>query len=246
METNKISEITCVSGYWKIKNKHDNKFDKWLSNSLKINCPYIFFCEKEMIPYIKNFRNNLPTYFIECSINDFYTYKYKNKMITHPIHCPSVELNLVWNEKIFLIKKAYELNPFQSNYFCWIDAGICVYREKKPPNYNFSDLSKIKELPKDKFIYSSSSPYNEINLNMNLKTYNHSYSHHISGTFYILHKNIINTFVDLYKKYLEKLIDNKFVWTDQIILTHIYKDNKNLFYKLCDGYAENILYLFRP
>ena len=24
--------ITCVSGFWKIKNKHDNKYDDWFKN----------------------------------------------------------------------------------------------------------------------------------------------------------------------------------------------------------------------
>ena len=41
--------------------------------------------------------------YIELNIEDFITYKYRNKMIIDSIHCPSVELNLIWNEKIFLI-----------------------------------------------------------------------------------------------------------------------------------------------
>ena len=83
-----------------------------------------------------------------------------------------------------------------------------------------------------------------ISIIQTVKTYNNNFNcHNISGTSYILHKNIINDFADLYKLYLEKLVDNKFVWTDQIILTYIYKDNKHLFYKLCEGYGENIPYL---
>ena len=41
--------LTCVSGYWKIKNKHDNKFENWFNNTLKFNCPYVFFSDKETI-----------------------------------------------------------------------------------------------------------------------------------------------------------------------------------------------------
>ena len=49
---------TCVSGYWKVKNKHDkNKHDKnydiWFQNTLKINCPYVFFSDKDTIEIIK-------------------------------------------------------------------------------------------------------------------------------------------------------------------------------------------------
>ena len=61
----------------------------------------------------------------------------------------------------------------------------------------------------------------------------------------MLHKKIIDTVVETYRKYLEELIDKHNIWTDQVILTHIYKDHPDLFYKLCDGYGEIIRYLFR-
>ena len=38
--------MTCVSGYWRISNKHGNKFDNWFNKTLKINCPYVFFGDK--------------------------------------------------------------------------------------------------------------------------------------------------------------------------------------------------------
>ena len=47
-ENNKIySKLTCVSGYWEIKNKHGDAFKKWFENTLKINCPYVFFGDKK-------------------------------------------------------------------------------------------------------------------------------------------------------------------------------------------------------
>ena len=49
MECNTKTNLTCVSGYWKIKNKHDNKFDEWLKNTLKINCSYVFFSDKNQL-----------------------------------------------------------------------------------------------------------------------------------------------------------------------------------------------------
>lgn len=232
--------LTCVSGYWKIKNKHDNKYIEWFKYSLRINCPYVFFCDKETINLIKKYRTNLPTYYVVCNIEDFTTYMYKDKMTTHPTHCPSIELNLIWNEKIFLIKKALELNPFSSEFFCWVDAGICVYRNISPPIINFPNKIKLNNLPKDKFIYSSSD-YAEYNKNF-IKGKYHLY-HHISGTSYLLHKNIINFFADIYKNYLQ-LIDKNDIWTDQVILTLIYKEMPNFFYKLSDGYGNIIKDLY--
>ena len=229
--------LTCVSTYFPIKNKHNNDYNDWFKNTLSINCPYVFFTNKDTIDLIKKYRKNLPTYYILCEINDFYTYKYRDKMITDPTHCPSIDLNLIWNEKIFMIQKAYEIIPFNSEWFMWMDAGICIFRDIKPPEKEFPNKNILDKLPKDKFIYSSSEEYNEKLVSIT------NYYHHISGTF-ILHKNIIDKYVDIYKLYLEKLIDKNNIWTDQVIFTHIYKDYPNLYYKLCNGYGEitNVLY----
>lgn len=233
------SKLTCVSGYWKIKNKHGNKFDNWFKNTLKINCPYIFFGDKESIALIKKYRGELSTYYIEYNIEEFITYKYKNNMITNSVHCPSIELNLIWNEKIFMIQRALKINPFLSDFFMWIDAGICVYRNNPPPSISFPNINILNKLPKDKFIYSASTKYNEYFVKIN------NYYHHISATSMILHKNIIDKIINLYKKYLDKLLDKNNIWTEQVIWTHIYKDNKNLFLKACDGYGNLVHKLYK-
>ena len=110
--------LTCVSGYWKVHNKYATTYDTWFKNTLAIQCPYVFFTDKETMECIKPFRQGLPTVYIEYPLEKFVTYKYKNKMVVDPLHCPSAELNLIWNEKIFLMKHAYVLNPFTSDYFC--------------------------------------------------------------------------------------------------------------------------------
>jgi hypothetical protein len=226
------SKVTCVSGYWKVKNKHGDKYNSWFKNTLQINCPYVFFGDKESIEFIKKFRGNLPTHYIELSMEDFKTYKYKDEMITHSRHCPSVEVNLIWNEKIFMIERAYQINPFCSEFFCWVDAGICTYRNKMPPQTPFPNINKLNSLPKDKIIYSSTNRVFDRKLFVEGK---YHLTHHISGT-YILHKDILHKIVDLYNKYLN-IINKKDIYTDQVLLTHIYKDHPELFHKFCDGYG---------
>lgn len=234
------SKLTCVSGYWKIKNKHGNNFNNWFKNTLKINCPYVFFGDKESIALIKKYRGDLPTYYIELNIEEFNTYKYKDNMIINSTHCPSIELNLIWNEKIFLIQQAFKINPFSSEFYMWIDAGICIYRNNPPPSISFPNINVLNKLPKDKFIYSST---DQTTYSYKFQKGNYHLHHHVSGTSYILHKNIIDSFVELYKKYLN-LIDKNDIWTDQVILTLIYRDNKELFHKYCDGYGSIVSKLF--
>lgn len=222
--------MTCVSGYFPVKNKHGDSFDGWFENTLSINCPYVFFGTKETIEKIKEFRKDLPTTYIEYDIPDFATYKYKDKMIADPSHCPSVELNLIWNEKIFMLKKAAEMNPYDSEWFQWVDAGICVFRNEKPPTSEYPNRNDLVGLPKDKFIYSSSYPHEE-------GTSVNSLPHHIAGTSYLLHKTFINTFADIYNEYLDKVVSPNQLWTDQILLTRIYKEKPELFFKLTHDYG---------
>lgn len=234
------SILTCVSGYWEIKNKHnDNSFEKWFQNTLKINCPYVFFGNKESIKIVKGYRGNLPTHYVELEIEDFETYQYKDKMVVDAYHCPSVDLNLIWNEKIFMIDKASILNPFSSEYFMWVDAGICVYREIAPPSEPFS-TEKISSLPHDKMIYTSSE-MRDFNESHFLK--NPEWKHHVSGT-YIVHKNIIKGLIHSYKDALNKYMNKDIPYTDQILWTYIYKDYKHLFYKIDDGYGVILKHLY--
>lgn len=227
--------VTCVTGYWIVKNKHDNKYIDWFKNTLNVDCPYVFFGNKETIDIIKSHREDLPTYYIELDLDDFYTLKYKEKFKIDRQHCPSAELNMIWNEKIFLVKKAKDINPFNTEFFKWIDAGMNCLRNntslKKWPNVN-----KLNRLPKNKFIYSSSE---RINFSKLTPT---RYYHHISGT-WIIHKDFIDKFTELYSKYLDLLVDTNNIWTDQVILSHIHKDNYGYFYRLCDGYCGVFQYL---
>lgn len=224
--------LTCVCGYWNVKNKHGNKFDKWFKKTLKVNCPYVFFGDKESIEKIKKFRGDFPTTYIELNLDDFYMNKYRKELqkTVHNSHCPSVEVNMIWNEKVFLMQKAKNLNPYNSEFFKWIDAGLCIYRSVEPPKTTFPNKKKMKNIPKDKFIYAQSNGYNKQQVGVN------NYYHHISGN-YMMHKDFIDSFISLYKTYLKKLLRYKNIWTDQVILTHIFKDNHKLFHRFSCGYG---------
>ena len=235
-----MSSVTCVSGYWKVENKHKNDdFTKWFETTLRINCPYIFFGTKETIELAKKYRRELPTHYIELNIEEFYTYRYKDKMKTDPLHCPSVELNLIWNEKIFLIEKAKTLNIFDSEFFMWVDAGICSLRNEAPSTERFPNLEKLSLLPTNKFIFTSSdySIYEPEKLG--------SYYHFISGTAYLLHNSVIETVSPLYRVYMDKYIELNNIYTDQLILTFMYNDYPDLFHQIGHGYGELVNILSR-
>jgi hypothetical protein len=230
--------MTIVSGYWIVDNKHgDSKYKKWFTNTLNINCPYIFFGDKNTIKIIKEYRKIFPTYYIECDIKDFYTYKYLDSFIVDPTHSPSKELNCIWNEKIFLVQKAKNINPFKSSFFTWIDAGICNYRENPPPSEEFPNVDRLKDLPVNKFIFTSSNKYFE------MKRLG-GYYHYVSGTF-CMSIGFIDEMCEIYKRYLDVFVPRKDnLYTEQVIYTLIYKDRPDLFYKIGHGYGKIIDLLY--
>ena len=236
---NKQSSLTLVSGFWVIPNKHDTKYFEWFERTLQIDCPYVFFGNEESINIVKKYRKDLPTHYILLEIKDFYTYKFYNDIKTHPLHCPSKELNLIWNEKIFLIKRAMELNIYDSEFYGWIDAGICIYRDEnmKPSKKAFPNKEKLMALPKNKLIFASS----DCETFMPQFANNLYYYHYISGSTYILHKSFIDTFLGIYKSYLDfYLPQGNWMHTDQVLLTYIYTQSPEIFYKFANGYG-NIL-----
>ena len=71
------------------------------------------------------------------------------------------------------------------------------------------------------------------------------YYHYIYVSDFLIDKDFIDKFIGVYKFYLEKLIDDKKKkWTEQVIITYIYRDRPELFYKLTDEYCEVIKYLY--
>lgn len=240
------SKLTCVSGYWKVKNKHGNAFDFWFRNTLNVNHPYIFFCDENITETIKFYRNNFPTHFVNYDLNNFLTNSLPFRDdIVHPTHCPSIELSKIWHEKINLLDIASKLNPYNSEWFLWLDAGICTLRNSDR-TFEFKNLDILDKLDIDKFHYTSScdSYFCLENIKRGI------YTHEISAGNILIHKNMIDKFKDLYYQYLysalnniDKLQEKYFAASEQCILSLIYVDHPELFNKVKNGYGEIINYL---
>jgi hypothetical protein len=233
---NNENNITFVSGYWDVKNKYGKeKYNEWFKNTLKINQRYIFFCDTIDIEYIKSFRNDYETVFIDYPMNVFLTNQYNADHWIHPIHSPSKEISMIWNEKMNLMKlaKDYDIeHNSTTEFYIWIDAGIAPFRNKEPPETKFN-LKDINSLPKDKIIYC------EVIDDNNEKVF--------TGGCFIIHKNLIDEVHQLFYNQLAHcniINHNEKCGMEQLIFTEIKKTYPDLFHKLGNGYGANIEILY--
>ena len=167
-------DLTIVTALYKIKSKHPfDYYLKWVNNFLKINKPIIFFIDPKISDIVKGKRSakfNNKTKWIELEMKDFYIYKnylkyFKetNKIdVENNIH--SVELYIVWAEKIVFLKKAININPFNSKCFYWVDAGY-LREEYYSSEFldNWPSTKRCLEDPRITFITVRQSVINEIN-----------------------------------------------------------------------------------
>lgn len=231
---NKDPSYTFVSGYWNVKNKHakdNSKYLSWFQNTLRLNEPYVFFLDKKDKDVIEPFRKKLPTKYVDYTLDDFYTNNfYKNHWI-HNVHVPSKELGKIWLEKIHLVKLAKDKYDKNKDFYIWIDAGIAPYRENPFPSKKISKECLLK-LPKDKVSYS----------------YVKDYYHNFGATAMIFPKNVIDKVHDLFYEKLrncEKEVGNWKCGSDQFTYTKLVNEHPELFYKITEGYGENIKKLFK-
>ena len=222
--------LTIVSGYWKVKNKRNSdNFDSWFKNTLKINQRYIFFTIEENFEYIRKFRNNYETQFVDKNLDDFYS-KQLYESPPHVTHVPSKEVGYIWNEKIHLMKLAKDMdkqNNKVSEFYMWVDAGINIFRGNSPPTTRLNITHE--NFPKDKLIYSS---------------VQEDY-HEFSGGVLLMHNTFIDKFHDIYYEFLKNCKDTWKCGSDQYILTLIKQETPELFSPIEEkGYGKLLEKLF--
>jgi len=224
---NNDNNLLVVSGYWNVKNKYpNNSYNEWFKNTLNINQTYVFYCDKDMNDYITSFRNGYKTVFVDYPLNNFFCKKYINHDVIHPTHVPSNELAYIWHEKIHLLKLTKDNDKNNTEYYIWIDAGVGPYRTKQPSN---KKLVVNKEIINQKKLY-----YSEVNEDY----------HNFAATVLLVHRDVIDEIHEKYYALLNSCTDEWKCGSDQYIYTKMVLLYPDLFYKLSNGYGENLIKLF--
>ena len=249
------SDILLITGFWKVKNKYKSQslsdtYYKWMENTLLINNDLCILCDDEiLIQSIQNIREkiNYNTYYIHKKINDFDINRFDLSVINSNYHVPSDKLCKIYLEKIRFLKNAK--NKFTNyKYYGWMDIGIPIYRNNIPKGIVHSGNGDILN---DNIMNCNHTHHRVNDKDMLDKMKNQDYSHYyhtIAGSCYVLHKNIVDKYDELFYTQFEKLlnikiensesIEDRILGDDQVIWTHIYSENRDLFNFLPGSYGE--------
>jgi hypothetical protein len=138
------NSITIVTALYDIDRENmgdGRKFEQylsWFKDTLKIQRPMVVFVDESLVSFVKEHRGKLstkiiiqsleetPYYFLKEDINKILQSENFKSKIGSPerVECNLALYNSIIYSKFKWIKKSIEENPFNSEYFMWMDAGL--------------------------------------------------------------------------------------------------------------------------
>ncbi|GAA5976877.1 hypothetical protein JCM5350_007275 [Sporobolomyces pararoseus] len=163
--------VTIVSSFYRIdsgKKHRVSEYHEWLTNFLgSVELPIIFYCAPSMSAYIRNLRGNKPLTLIADYTDPFemppllalggknWAQKQYELDPEQRWHVPDVYG--VWTAKPWIVRDASDRNPYDSEYFFWVDAGS--FRDAQV-NHDFKALPSVlsktfSSLPSDTILLAA-------------------------------------------------------------------------------------------
>jgi len=255
------NNTTLVTAFFDINREHNgdgrkiSEYLTWIQKTLQLNCNLYIITESKFVDFMKKNRPKKYKTFIKEDIlenAEYYKYlpniteilnssQFKDK-IKHPerVECKLPEYNVIQYSKFGWLKDAINNNPFHTEYFLWVDAGISRF---------FMDIDINKPYPNNNVIYNNKFL---IENRYDIKNYKYCENDFIwdstnllSGGLFGGNKEIIIKISDLLcDVFVNKMLKNNNVNNEQLGLTIVYKNNPNLF-NLIDGKKGINLWIFK-
>jgi hypothetical protein len=252
-------DITFSTSFYVLKSKFDMSiYLSWCENFLSImnNCNIVLYTDDKSLEYLNNNiqinsylkKSNIKV--IIYPITEFITYNYKSEWDTNHLenlnlhNLVECSVNMLWNEKINMVKKTKDNNYFNTPFYGWCDIGYFRNRSNDIhtskltswPNKNiFNKLDKNKiyyALINNNnsylnYLYSIIKQKNEIGLPIQQIPPNQV---SIAGGFFVGYREKIDWWHTTYYNKLKLYLENKYlVKDDQIIIIDC------IFSELTDG-----------
>jgi len=167
---NKSNTTTLVSALYDI-NRHDRPFQEykpWAEATFQIALPMVLFTNAANLPWIRAARGDLPTFFITEEDIPL-------EHLSDTVHAILSELKnsngaVEWRNKRYIplqfskavwLQRAIALNPFDSDIFFWVDAGLSRFFQNNQPHAPFP-LLESSNLMQHKMYLTATESFNEL------------------------------------------------------------------------------------
>lgn len=258
--------VTSLHNLSEIKrddNRDWNTYLEWFSKTLKINCPFIIFTESNLSSFIMSHRDQQSTFIVEETLEEVPLYhlkdeiqfvldsdEYKEKMSdTKRVECKDSMYSVIQYSKFKWLKKASEINPFNSKYFFWLDAGASRFIDSSDIKKQYPSKETITQLKNidNTFLLQYNPEYysdlvNSKNLSKDYLCDNRSF---ICGSMFGGNAESIKMIDEEIDSIMSWMISNKCVNNEQIALGYLCKNKEHLFTLFYRTNPRNHLSLFQ-
>jgi hypothetical protein len=248
-----MSSTTIISALYNINReimdgRSWQNYLTWFSNTLKLKCPMVLFVSTELNEFIKYHRNDLPTFIINNQLDELPYYYLKpniDKIISstdfqnkiadpNRIECKHSLYSIIQYSKFLWMQKASELNPFNSRFFFWLDAGGSRFFDNFNLANDWPGQSALKSFDSinDRFLLQMNlTPYQDLAFTPSLPdSYLLDNRSYILGSLFGSTQLGINKISELVDYVLQKqMIANNFINNEQIVLGYLVKKNPKYF-----------------
>ena len=248
--------ITFSTCFYVLKSKFPiETYLKWINNLLSIVNQFnlVIYTNKESVVYLLKLIDptNKKIKVIIKPLSQFYTYKYKNNWIKNHeksnmgLHkIIDWQLNMLWNEKVFLVNETIKKGHFKTYYYGWCDIGYFRNRRNDLHTYYLTSWPNpitLLQLGKNDLIHYGCVNDDLLVLTNDIKThYNNALKTpptekyndtSFAGGFFILSPNMSDYYAKIYEAKLDYYFSNDyFIKDDQTIIQDIILTNPHLFY----------------
>ncbi len=217
-----------------------DEYLQWIQKTLQLNCNLFIVTESKFVPFMKTHRPHYPIYIKEDTLMNATYYKYLPQMkqilesreyknrIAYPnrVECVLPEYNVIQYSKFGWLEEAIRINPFQTNYFFWMDAGISRFFE----DVNIR-LPYPGRIPSNLFIIQKRFDLDHFCMDNILWKADNL----LKGTMFGGHVDSILTISKKVEDMFQSMLSQQNVNNEQIALALVYHANKELFYIVDDS-----------
>ena len=257
-----VTSLYNLTNVKRTDNRDWNDYLRWFEKTLQVKCPFIIFTEEEIKPFILEQRKNLLTHVITTKLEDVPLFSLKDKIQdildsseyqekmsdVDRVECKDSLYSVIQYSKFKWLKKASELNPFDSKYFFWLDAGASRFLEDSYYQNSYPSQESLDQLDliDNTFLLQYNFDYytDLINCKSLSKKYFFDNRSFICGSMFGGNIEAINSIDNEMDKIMSMMIENTCINNEQIALGYLCKNKEELFTKFYRKDSQKHLNLF--